>query len=50
MTGESIETTLELWASLLRKVKSCMRGLFIQEHIAASADRILDGLLGDECR
>jgi hypothetical protein len=28
MAGASIETTLELWASLLRDVKARMRGLF----------------------
>jgi len=31
MTGASIETTLELWASSLRDVKARMRGLFTQE-------------------
>ena len=28
MTGASIETTLELWASSLREVKGRMRGLY----------------------
>ena len=50
MTGASIETTLELWASSLRDVKSWIRGLFTQERVAASADLFLDGLLGDERR
>lgn len=46
----SIETTLELWASSLRDVKARIRGLFTQERVAASANRFLDGLLGDERR
>ena len=50
MTGASIETTLELWASSLRDVKARMRGLFTQERVAASASLFLDGLLGDERR
>jgi SRSO17 transposase len=50
MTGASIETTLELWASSLRDVKARMRGLFTQERVAASASLFLDGLLGDEHR
>ena len=50
MTGASIETTLELWASSLREVKARMRGLFAQERGAASANLFLDGLLGDERR
>ena len=50
MTGASIETTLELWASSLRDVKARMRGLFTQERVAASASFFLDGLLGDERR
>jgi len=50
MTGVSIETTLELWASSLRDVKARMRGLFTQERVAASAGLFLDGLLGDERR
>lgn len=50
MTGASIETTLELWASSLRDVKGRMRGLFTQKRVAASADLFLDGLLGDERR
>lgn len=33
MTGASIETTLELWASSLRDVKGRMRGLFTQERV-----------------
>jgi len=50
MTGASIETTLELWASSLRDVKMRMRQLFTQERVAASAGLFLDGLLGDERR
>lgn len=50
MTGASIETTLELWASSLREVKGRMRGLFTQERVAASASLFLDGLLGNERR
>lgn len=50
MTGASIETTLELWASSLREVKGRMRGLFTQERVAGSANLFLDGLLGDERR
>jgi SRSO17 transposase len=50
MTGASIETTLELWASSLREVKARMRRLFTQERVAASAGAFLDGLLGDERR
>jgi len=50
MTGASIETTLELWASSLRDVKCRMRGLFTQERVAASAGLFLDGLLGNERR
>ena len=48
--GASIETTLELWASSLRDVKSRIRPLFTQERVAASAGLFLDGLLGDERR
>lgn len=50
MTGASIETTLELWASSLREVKARMRPLFTQERVAASASAFLDGLLGAEQR
>ncbi len=50
MTGASIETTLELWASSLRGVKSRMRPLFAQERAAVNAGLFLDGLLGDERR
>ena len=50
MTGASIETTLELWASSLRDVKARMRELFTQGRVAASAGAFLDGLLGDERR
>ncbi|MEO9132753.1 MAG: IS701 family transposase [Sphingomonas sp.] len=50
MTGVSIETALELWASSLRDVKGRMRGLFTQERVALSAGAFLAGLLGDERR
>jgi SRSO17 transposase len=50
MTGASIETTLELWASSLRDVKGRMRRLFTQERVAVSAVQFLDGLLGEERR
>ena len=50
MTGASIETTLELWASSLRDVKARIRPLFTQERVAVSAGLFLDGLLGDERR
>src|SRR6201746_1711391 len=50
MTGASIETTLELWASSLRDVRGRMRPLFTQERVAASAGSFLDGLLGAERR
>lgn len=46
----SIETTLELWASSLRDVKSRIRPLFTQERVALSASQFLDGLLGNERR
>ena len=50
MMGASIETTLELWASSLREVKSRMRPLFAQERAALNAGLFVDGLLGDERR
>lgn len=50
MTGLSIESTLELWASSLRDVKARMRPLFRQDRVAVSAGSFLDGLLGDERR
>ena len=50
MTGASIETTLELWASSLRDVKARMRGLFTQDRVAISAGSFLYGLLSDERR
>jgi SRSO17 transposase len=50
MSGASIETTLELWASSLREVKARIRPLFTQERVAASAGLFLDGLLGTERR
>ncbi|RZF58279.1 IS701 family transposase [Sphingomonas populi] len=50
MTGASIETTLELWASGLRDAKTRMRAVFKQARVAASAGLFLDGLLGDARR
>jgi SRSO17 transposase len=50
MSGASIETTLELWASSPRDVKRRMRPLFTQARVALSADSFLDGLLGEERR
>jgi hypothetical protein len=50
MVGTSFETTLELWASSLRDVKTRIRPLFCQERVAASAGQFLDGLFGNEPR
>jgi SRSO17 transposase len=50
MSGASIETTLELWASSLRDVKRRMRPLFTQTRMALSAENFLEGLLGEERR
>jgi SRSO17 transposase len=50
MSGASIETALELWASSLRDVKRRMRPLFTQERVARSAEDFLEGLLGEERR
>lgn len=50
MTGASIETTSEPWASSLRDVKGRIRGLFTQKCGAASVTLFLDGLLGDNRR
>ncbi len=50
MTGASIETTLELWASSLREVKERIQPLFAQTRAAMNAGLFLDGLLGDERR
>jgi SRSO17 transposase len=50
VSGVSIETTLELWASSLRDAKARMRPLFTQGRVAASAGQFLDGLLGPERR
>src|SRR5215207_10129456 len=46
MTGVSVETALELWASSLRDVKGRIRPLFPQDRMAASAGLFLDALLG----
>src|SRR3954452_23386769 len=50
LSGVSIETTLELWASSLRDVNAGMRPLFRQQRVAASASLFLDGVLGAEPR
>jgi SRSO17 transposase len=50
MSGASIETTLDLWASSLRDVKRRMRPLFTQARVAWSAENFVDGLLGEERR
>ena len=50
MAGASVETTLELWASSLRDVKTRVRPLFSQERVAVSVGKFLDGLLGSEPR
>src|SRR3974377_1622871 len=50
MSGASIETTLEVWASSLRDVKARIRLLFTQERVATSASLCLDGRRGDERR
>jgi SRSO17 transposase len=50
MSGASIETTLELWASSLRDVKARIRPLFRQQRVVSSAGLFLDGLLGNEPR
>ena len=50
MSGASVETTLELWASSLRDVKARMRPLFGDVRMARSAGLFLDGLLSDERR
>jgi hypothetical protein len=50
MMVASIETTLELLASSLRKVKPRMGELFAPERAAVNAGLFLDGLLSDERR
>src|SRR5271169_2228214 len=50
MSGASIETTLEPWASSPRDVKRRMRPLFTQTRVARSAENFLEGLLGEERR
>src|SRR5262245_13737835 len=50
MTGASIETTLERWASSLREVKKRISPLFAQERAALNAGLFVDRLLGDERR
>src|SRR5512147_385263 len=50
MTGVSVETALEVWASSLRDVKQRIRPLFLQKRVAHSAGLFLDALLGPERR
>jgi|SRR5271165_4577796 len=50
MSGASLESTLEVWASSLRDAKQRMRPLFTQDRVAASTGSFLDGLLGPEQR
>jgi SRSO17 transposase len=50
MSGASIETVLEFWASCLRDVKARMRPLFTQDRVAAAAGLFVDGLLSAERR
>lgn len=50
MTGVSVETALEFWASSLRDVKQRIRPLFLQKRVAHSAGLFLDALLGPERR
>lgn len=46
--GASVEDTLALWAASLRVAKQRIRPLFTQNRVAASANRFLDALLGNE--
>ena len=50
MAAGSVEATLELWASSLRRVKERIRPLFRQDRTATSAELFLDVLLGPERR
>jgi SRSO17 transposase len=50
MTGVSVETALELWASSLRDLKGRIKPLFQQDRMAASAGLFVDALLGPERR
>src|SRR5512144_2456509 len=50
MTGVSVETALEFWASSLRDVKQRIRPLFLQKRVAHSAGLFLEALLGPERR
>ncbi len=48
--GASVEDVLALWAASLREAKQRIRPLFTQDRVAASAERFLDALLGNEPR
>src|SRR3954466_13973130 len=50
MPAASLETTLELWSTTLRRAKPRMRSLFAAPSVAASANAFLDGLLGPDRR
>src|SRR5829696_10547289 len=50
MPTASLETTLELWSTTLRQAKHRIRPLFAAPSVAASANAVLDGLLGAERR
>lgn len=50
MTGVSVETAWQLWASSRREAEARMRPLFAQERVATSAGLFLDALLGPERR
>ena len=50
MSGVTVETMLELWASESRDAEARLRPLFTQKRVAASAGLFLDGLLGPERR
>src|SRR5919205_475912 len=50
MAAASLETTLELWSTTLRQAKQRIRPLFAAPSVAASANALLDGLLGAERR
>ena len=50
MLRASVETTPDLWAASLRDVKRRIRPLFTQERVARSAEKFLEGLLGEDRR
>src|SRR4051794_25166357 len=50
MPSVSLETTLELWPTRLRRTEQGTRPLVAAPSVAASASAFLDGLLGGERR